>query len=207
MIGTIERPGIATKALSAAMAAVDHMRAVGWRGRRAMRQFLVAGGERKNRRWRNGPAKTIRALQRCVQLSAEFKIVERDETAIRKIKVKADNQYGTDSVADVPLVFHTRLPAKIKTKLDFRCGDKRFTAEAVTPMPTTEALDAIRKHGKRFDRVELWWVPNDLLVERIEPDPIIVGVVEVPGNRAMHFELHRWIDESVEVGWWSREGY
>lgn len=206
MIGTIERPGIAVKALSAAMSAVDYMRAVGFRGRRAMRQFL-SNGERHNSVYRRGSARTIRALQRCVQFSAEFKIVDRDESAIRRINVKADDQYRSDSIADVPLVFHARLPAKIKTRLQFKCGNKHFTADATTPMPTTEALDAIRKHGKRFDHVELWWVPNDLLVERVEPDPIIVGVVEVPGNRAMHFELHRWIDESVEVGWWAREGY
>jgi hypothetical protein len=184
------------------MAAFDYMKVLGREGRRELSNFMSG---QHNPYYRKSPAKTIRALQRCVSLAPMFPTVERDETCVRKVSVS--ERYENVEI-EIPLIFWAKLPAKIHTAQTIRRNDKSYSVKAVTPMPTPEALAAIRTHASKFDHVELWWVPNDVLVERIpDPDPIVVGVVEIPDGSRFCFELHRWIDESVEVGWWAREGY
>jgi hypothetical protein len=73
-------------------------------------------------------------------------------------------------------------------------------------------MEQLSKHGNRFDHCECWWVPNSFNIEKKPkpktPDPILVGVITVPVLKKKYcFELHRWIDETVETGWWSLEGY
>lgn len=203
MIGTIERNGAIQVRLSSAMAAVDYLRVLGWRGRKEIRELVH--GYRNSHHRSPACAKTIRHLKRAAALSGSFKVVERDETVMRRVTAKSG--YTTKQV-NVPLLFHTRLPAKIMTTIEVSVDRETFRATAVTPMPTTEALSAMRQHRKKFDWVELWWVPNDVLVEKIpDPDPIVVGAVKVAGGEVFYFELHRWIDETVEAGWWTKEGY
>lgn len=153
----------------------------------------------------------IRALRRCHYLAQQFKVVEIDRSCTRNVKTK------DDKIVEFPLIFHSPIPAKRVTTLEFRDPEHANEREpwryvlrcsAMTPLPTLEATHQISKHRDKFDHLEVWWVPNDILVERIEkPDPILVGAVVVPNHETMYFELCRWIDESVESGWWSREAY
>ena len=204
MIGTITTTAKPQELLSSAYAARDAMRAIGWRGRKQLGKFMYAS----TRTYAESSAKTIRSLERAVSLSAIFPVVELDSSATRIIRTDKKERYAETADIEVPLVFTTLLPASIKTTIKFTVGKQDYEASATTPMPTTEALAAIRQHKDKFDALQLWWVPNDILVEAIpDPDPMVVGVIEVPGNPSFFFELHRWIDESVEAGWWTREGY
>ncbi len=42
---------------------------------------------------------------------------------------------------------------------------------------------------------------------RVMPDPILVGVIRAAKNLEYSFDIYRWIDESVESGYWAKEGY
>jgi hypothetical protein len=203
MIGTISTTGKPQKLLSAAYAARDAMRAIGWVGRKQVKLFVDGNG-----RYGKPIAKTVRQLERAVAWSAQFPMVEFDESCTRLISVKTNEHYSSDAQVEAPLLFRTRLPASTKTKMTFRSGETDYSAIAITPMPTMEAIQAIRQHGKKFDELQLWWVPHDILGEKIpDPDPMVVGVIHVPGHPDFFFELHRWIDETVEASWWTREGY
>ena len=90
----------------------------------------------------------------------------------------------------------------------------RYTVTAVTPVPQDAALDALQKHGDRFDHTEVWWVPKDVTVREVRPrpaDPIIVGVVEAPRkNRDAErfcFELYRWEQPDLERPYFAHEAY
>jgi hypothetical protein len=102
-----------------------------------------------------------------------------------------------------PLVWSAKLPAKPVQVI--RKGYKRF--EAKTPEPTVEAGMLLAKHKDKFDHMEVWWVPKDVLVIKEPVDPILVGAIKVPNFDTVYFELCRWVDEGVETGWWAREGY
>jgi hypothetical protein len=113
---------------------------------------------------------------------------------------------------NVPLIFHTRLPAEPSVTIKVSSG--RYTVTSKTPAPTTEAMRLIKEMTGTFDHFECWWVPNNLKVNRVvrKPaprvaDPIVVGVINVPKIQTYHFELTRWVDESIEDGWWSHEAY
>src|SRR5438105_4754850 len=110
-----------------------------------------------------------KSLRRCRDLAKEFHVVSRDESIKRQAK-------GTNGfTVEVPLVFSTNLPAK--PFLHFNAQDEtgysvRVTAQ--TPFPTTRVAKAIKQHGKRFDHLEVWWVPNEVLIEPLPlPDPIL----------------------------------
>jgi hypothetical protein len=167
-----------------------------------MRSQLKADGMKRSIAWgkKNDRPAYVRQLRRCETLSREFREVQRDESCTRR--VKCDRME-----LDAPLLFHARIPMKRFTEISFSIGSNRYSAKARSPMPTIEAIEAIREHGNRFDSLEVWWVPNDVLVERIpDPDPILVGVITTARDN-YYYELHRWIDEDVELGWWSKEGY
>lgn len=107
----------------------------------------------------------------------------------------------------IPLVWSTKVPAKPFQMLTK--GQHRFKAK--TPEPTAKAIDLLMKHKEKFDHMEVWWVPRDVLASVIpkkQPvDPILVGAVKLPNIDTIYFELCRWEDEGVEIGWWSKEGY
>ncbi len=208
MLGTLIKPkSIIEKRLESTYSAVEHMRALGYNGRKYVKSFISNSSYSYDNRI--PIAQTIRSLQKCKDLSNEFNIVERDESVKKKILTKSKDRYSsTDIILEIPLIFYTQLPAKIHTILQFDINNITYSAKAITPMPTNEALAQIRKHGKRFNHLELWWVPNDVLVEKIpDPDPIVVGVIKLPDDTSFNFELHRWVDESVEAEYWTKEGY
>jgi hypothetical protein len=149
-------------------------------------------------------AKEIRLRRRCLELAKQFPVVKLDATVKRYVKTSCGGKI------EAPLVFHTRLPAKPIMLQEVVYSGYRYNVSAKVPHPPEQAIQAIKEHGQKFDWLEVWWVPSDVLVEKIpDPDPILVGAVKHPyADQAMyHFELHRWIDESVELGYWSKEGY
>lgn len=143
--------------------------------------------------------------ERCAEVEKQFRSVTLDLSAKRLLKDTKGNQY------EVPLIFRSALPSAPVTKI--KRGDVLFAAK--TPSPTPEAMDAIKQHARLFDGLEVWWVPKDVLVERIpKPDPILIGRIgphvsedKMNVGTTAFFELHRWIDELVEEGWWSKEAY
>jgi hypothetical protein len=151
-------------------------------------------------------AKVIRSCRKCDELAQQFKVVSLDKEAKRKVKVLRDGYKGYE--IEVPLLFSTRLPTKPIYSLIVDKDSRRYTASARVPSPPPEAIQAIKEHGQKFDWLELWWVPSDVQVEQMpQPDPIVVGAIQIPNDIVYYFELHRWIDESVELGYWSKEGY
>lgn len=159
---------------------------------------------------RNSICDKANFLKRCADLEEQFLCVTFDYSIKRKITYFDQNR-KENRVEQAPLVWRTALPAKPVTKIN------EFSSR--TPIPVPEALVAMEKHKHLFDGIELWWVPKDILVEKLpDPDPILVGRVgrwhdshNVDEYRKKYelafFELHRWIDETVEEGWWSKEGY
>ncbi len=143
------------------------------------------------------------ALKRCVELAKQFKIVSIDETVERKIKTKEGD------IIVCSLVFSCNLPLKtITTKRVKGKNGKDYELKSNTPLPTKEGLEAIREHRNKFDKLGLWWVPNEITVEEIkEYDPILVGKIETKFHGSICFELHRWVDENFEAEYWSKEGY
>ena len=144
-----------------------------------------------------------RKLEICVELSKIFRVVKIDESLERKIKTKT----GETIVA--PLVFSCNLPLKtITTRRVKGKNGNEYELKAQTPLPTKEALEAIKTHKDKFEKLALWWVPNEIMVEEIkELDPILVGKIETRMYGDICFELHRWVDENFEASYWSKEGY
>ena len=142
-------------------------------------------------------------LQRCAELERKFPLVEFDNAVTRKVKIGS-----SEKTVECQIVWHTKLPAKPFTKLIVRSDGNKYECTAKTPAPTAAAKAAMDAHGHEFDHLELWWVPKDIMVQEIpKPDPILIGAVQYRKDKFYYFELHRWIDESVENAWWSREGY
>lgn len=163
-------------------------------------------------KWEGGRKWTIRALRECAKLARKFKVVTLDETATRSRHSTCRNIHGYTYTVEFkhPLIWTAKLPCSDRMEMmvfaDGRGDSLKLTAK--TPPPPPEALKAMKLHGKKFDHLEVWWVPNDVLVEKMpDPDPLLVGVKKVEGYDPFYFELHRWVDETVESGWWSREGY
>ncbi len=141
---------------------------------------------------------TRAVLERCVELEKQFNVVKRDLGVLRPCTSSKGNIFM------IPLVFGVKLPATVYAVHEQ--DNAKFRARV--PRPTPEASDALREHGGKFDHMELWWVPRDILVEEIpDHDPILVGAIDIPRIGTRFFELHRWIDETVEDGWWKSEGY
>lgn len=200
MIGVTEfSTSVATKRLHEETEAVRALRSLGRTTRRILKEYGltdVKGYGRDDCR-----AKRIRALRRCESLATMFREVQRDESVKRKVKI--DSRLSLEA----PLIFHASIPASRITTIEFYIERQHYSAKALTPMPTIEALDAIRQHQHLFDDVEVWWVPNDILIEKVpDPDPIVVGVIRV-GDDRFYYELHRWVDEDHELSWWSKEAY
>jgi hypothetical protein len=153
----------------------------------------------------------IDILKKCEALSREFNVVKRDETPVkRKVKLRQVDPWGrsADTFQEweftAPLAWAVQLPAK----KEFRMRDGGNSVSALVPPPPPAAIEQLKKHAKKFDRTEVWWVPKDILVTRpVSPDPIIVGIVATHTLGAFCFELHRWIDEDYEDSYWAREGY
>lgn len=150
----------------------------------------------------------IKKIQRCLELAKQFKPISRDEDDTRE--VKATN----GQVLELPLVWSIDLPASNWKRIQKTVGRRRFEAKSRTPAPTPEAFEALKEHKHLFDRCQVWWVPQDILVKEIpEPDPVLVGVIDIPASTDYRsrmeygFEIYRWIDESVEDSYWFREGY
>ena len=149
-------------------------------------------------------AKDRRALERCLELSKSFRLVKIDES----FKAKLKTPDGSTIIA--PLVFSVNLPVKSITKRRVSGQNgKDYELKAQTPLPTKEGLEAIRTHKNKFDKLALWWVPNDIVIEEVakEVDPIIVGKIETSMYGDICFELHRWVDDNFEAEYWAREAY
>lgn len=148
----------------------------------------------------NNP-KLQEAIDRCLKLKGQFKVVKRDISVLRRIpvgeKVARNRQY-----LEVPLVWRSVLPVKAVKVRTF----EGHTIKAKVPHPTAQAVKQIEKHGEKFDKMEIWWVPNDLVAKKI-PDPVLVGRIDLPNIGRVYFELHRWVDETSESAYWSKEGY
>lgn len=144
-----------------------------------------------------------RKLKYCVELSKQFRSVAIDEKIERRIKTTGGE------VITCPLVFSANLPLKnITTKRVKGKNGKEYELKTRTPLPTKEALDAIKYHKHRFEQLALWWVPNEITVDEVkELDPILVGKIETRLYGNICFELHRWVDENFEAEYWAKEGY
>jgi len=157
------------------------------------------------------------AIYKNPELGEKLKQEEAEKRQVKKskkspkYKIPAKRQlpisFKPIETISIPLVWSTKIPAKpfqMITK-----GNHRLKAK--TPEPTVEAIELLTEHKEKFDHLEVWWVPKDVLVSVIPPkqpvDPILVGAIKVPGFDIIYYELCRWEDESVEIGWWSKEGY
>lgn len=204
MLGTIETIGVIQLRLSAVREAIQARRAMSLKARQELKSRFGA-----TRYSRGRPlAMIVRHLMRCDELSRQFRVVERDSSVTRQVNV--EDSYGRKAgTVNIPLVLSSKLPAP-RVHKELVTGEKResYSVKAVVPHPTKEAIDAIRQHRDLFDWIEVWWVPNDVLIEKLpDPDPIVVGAVSINRDKTYYFELHRWVDETVEVAWWSKEGY
>lgn len=155
--------------------------------------------------------RTERGLRRAQALAAEFPMVARDLTVTRAVQGQRNQPGWTPAEAQVtvPLVFAVRLPTGRTHTFEAknRVGTN-VRVSATVPTPPREALQALAAHQTRFDRCEVWWVPNQVLVEPLpKPDPILVGVCDAGWAGPQCFTLHRWIDDTVEAAYWAREGY
>lgn len=149
----------------------------------------------------------LKSIDRVFELSEQFPPIMRDPEIRRKVQSKS--RFGDSPIVEIPLVFYAELPAQnITRQLVFAMNGGQVQVSAVTPVPTEKALQMIKEHKSKFDKLEIWWVPNDILVEKLpDPDPVLVGRIDVKHVGSIYFELCRWVDESVESGYWSREGY
>jgi hypothetical protein len=138
-----------------------------------------------------------------------LKEVTLDETVTRKVR------YGKQELV-VPLIFRSAVPAKpsVTVSINGRTPEgygQKYNVTARVPSPPPRAVRAIASHQPQFDGLEVWWVPADF--EKIEPvpaDPILVGVIDVSSKirpNKLFFELARWVDETVESGYWAGEAY
>ncbi len=59
------------------------------------------------------------------------------------------------------------------------------------PNPVIEELTRVRKAPRLFDRVEVW--------SRRDPDPMLVGVTELNGQKARYYSIARWGDAKVTL--------
>jgi len=160
----------------------------------------------------DGVEKGIAKLDRIIELSKTFKQVKIDHAAKRQAKAKKwdgfSAKYETGTV-EVPLIFVSKLPAQASVTITSTGGGltRRYRVTARVPVPPKEAIDALRQHKDKFDHMEVWWVPNSVLVTPIpKPDPILVGAVQT-GKEILYFDVYRWVDEDYEDGYWTREGY
>ena len=151
---------------------------------------------------RTGVKEYIRNLARCEEMSQQFQVVTCDKSCKRQVKTSLGH------VIEIPLLFVARLPAKALTKVRVTCGSGVYDVTSRTPSPPPEAIAMMKEHSHKFDFMQVWWVPNDILITEIpKPDPILVGCIKTDNGRHYAFELYRWIDETVESAWWSKEGY
>lgn len=145
----------------------------------------------------------VEKLERVNSLAAMFPEVSLDLSCVRKVRTSRDR----DGDIEIPLVFSHKVPLPISHQSEHVYGSGRYHVTARCPVPVPEALKAIKEHKTKFDHLEVWWVPNDVLIVKIpDPDPLLVGAAH-DGDQFRYFELHRWIDESVEDPWWSGAAY
>lgn len=206
MLGTIERTSEIATRLSAVKEAWNSRRAMSLAARREYRDCV---GKRRSYEHPPRMADLLRGLVKCQALAEQFRAVERDQSAMRLVKATHGDSYRqTDYHIQIPLVFGCKLPAPRVHTQTVTIDRQSYSVKATVPHPTPEALDALKRHRHLFDWIELWWVPNEVLVEKLpDPDPIVVGCIKIRNDRIYSFELHRWVDETVELGWWSKEGY
>jgi len=153
-------------------------------------------------------------IQSVDRFSKEFRMVTPDESAVRTLHTKSGRE------VKIPLVFRTELPARAVVTRRINSEDRtnspynspypsHLEVKARVPKPTYEALAALNTHRQKFDRMEVWWIPKDLNVVEVihKPDPMIVGVVRVDEKLEYFFDVYRWVDETVEDAYWSKEGY
>lgn len=202
-------PGAAQTLLQSAEAELRTLHAVGKTGRAFLSHYGIKV---------DGPKliDATKVLRRCAALENHFNVVTRDDSITRQVKA------SDGRVVSVPLVFAQKYPFRslyvFELEPETTTGvidpwnpyrqQEKMKVSAQTPVPTLEVMRAIKQHKERFDHLELWWVPNDILVTPLpKPDPILVGYVGVPGWKGFYFEIHRWVDETVETAYWAKEGY
>lgn len=164
----------------------------------AMRKLLSARGLVPNL---GNIVKSLKRLKSIEGLSKEFRIVRHDPKVTRKIS-------RSHRELEVPLVFRTKLPAKSTAGFVVKEGQSwPIKVSAKVPYPPMEALAALNAHKAKFDWMELWWIPKSVHVHEVKPDPMIVGTIQIEKELLYHFEIYRWIDESLEDAYWAKEGY
>lgn len=148
-----------------------------------------------------------RRLKECAILEDVFgfNLVELDSKAM----IRANHKIP------IPLIWTVTLPIKSAKVTQTISHDGRdYKVTTLVPPPPDKAVDLYKEHKDKFDRMELWWVPNQVSVQAVpepkpivRPDPMLVGVKVIPGLANRYFNLFRWIDETYESGWWAREAY
>jgi len=156
-------------------------------------------------------------LNECTQIAKIYKPVVYDHAAKRKVPFERKSNYGSiesQEILDISLIFTCPIPVtKKKHSFSFTGKKSNYEVSARVPNPPLEAIKALSLVEKNtFDSFNLWWVPKDVFVKEIKPDPIIVGMKKVPrfyeyGEDYFYFEIYRWIDETVENPYWASEAY
>lgn len=126
----------------------------------------------------------------------------------------------------VPKIVRARLPLKeaqivIEGRLVERdqYRDGAFRLQTAAPQPAKGITEKLTAASPYFDWTEVWWVPMIVTEAPAERDPIVVGVIQHPDAgrnsngelsdpaRSYYFEIDRWIDDTVEHGWYAFDAY
>jgi hypothetical protein len=152
--------------------------------------------------------KSMLNLKRAIRLRDKFgwKVVKIDDKTTRKAKARSDMNGRVPHETNIPLVWRSKIPAPAKVSIQVN----GYNISTRTPAPTPEAEKVCREHRHRFSWLEVAWVPKDenlFAVPIPKPDPVLVGALDLGNGRAIYLELTRWVDETVESAYWSKEAY
>ena len=145
----------------------------------------------------------LRAIEfaKVVDRQTGLKAVERSK---QKLKYRVQGQE-----VSLDMVWEVKLPAPQRKACVEVSGQYGGTikAESSIPLPPIEAINLMKHYRKTFNFFALWWVPKDIKITvTVPPDPILLGVV-LGGRTRIYFELHRWIDETVEDPYYNAVAY
>ena len=215
----IKKPGVTNKTICDMMDVIRSERAMSLNERRL--RFRIQDPETTtNKRIAvlRKMKKAVRDLEKCAVLEETFSLVELNKRLTRNITVP-----NSSVKIPIPLIWGCDVPVKkavqelvIKMGKDSYQRDIQYNVRVLVPVPPPECLALYREYKKKFDFMEMWWVPNDCLVREVPrpviepvkyPDPILIGVRRVEGLVNRYFSVYRWIDTAYEDGWWAREAY
>ncbi len=72
-----------------------------------------------------------------------------------------------------------------------RLGNLSRTFYETIPNPVIEELARVQKEPRLFDRIEVW--------SRRDPDPMLVGINELAGEKARYYSIARWGDAKLTI--------